>query len=307
MSRLSLAASITALTFLEFGPSEALEQQTGCSITSRTCRNFPEFSKIQFRDSIGEEHWDTLTNEASCLKRAEDFHHWCGNDASEGIQVAATYNPTSLTQMYNPGACEKGWSQWDAFCYRFYLTMKTWAESEKICRDQDSHLVSVHSRAENQFVHTLAQGLKVWIGYTDVDQDTHYQWSDSSQDDFSNFAKNCSGRENEPDCKKEDVAQQWYSSKGDETSPLMCKKSASIPMSLLKNTTTSDLIGTPWVKLLPAAKVGQADATGGALDLKIQEVVPATEDGKEQKGIGAAKGRGPEPRLAMPKGTFFSR
>eukprot|EP00971_Amphidinium_carterae_P336808 6473361-Amphidinium_carterae.1 len=30
------------------------------------------------------------------------------------------------------------------------------------------------------------------------------------QDDFQNLAKNCTGREHEPDCKPEERASQWY-------------------------------------------------------------------------------------------------
>eukprot|EP00440_Ansanella_granifera_P062689 gb/GFBE01067975.1/.p1 GENE.gb/GFBE01067975.1/~~gb/GFBE01067975.1/.p1 ORF type:complete len:314 (+),score=83.32 gb/GFBE01067975.1/:1-942(+) len=270
----------------------------GCTITAKECQNFPEFRRTQFRDLLGEEHLEAASNEAACLKRAEEFHHWCGNSADEGVQVAATYNPKKWSQLYNPGACDKGWSQWDAFCYKFHLEMKTWFEAEQICRDQSSHLASVHSRAENRFVNNLAHGLKVWIGYTDVDQDTHYQWSDNTQDDFTNFAKNCSGREHEPDCKREEVQQQWYKGKGTDASPFVCKKNALLPLALLRNTSAAQLTETAWLELSAAAgAVGQAADTA-KVGLKLEEIVAgaASEASSEHK-----KAQTPGPRFAVPQ------
>merc|ERR1719245_2345699 len=102
----------------------------GCTITAKNC---PEYERKQFRDHVGEEHVGAGGNDAACLKRAEDFHHWCGNGADSGAQVAATYNPAQWTQVYHPGACERGWSQWDAFCYKHYWEKKNWFEAEKLC------------------------------------------------------------------------------------------------------------------------------------------------------------------------------
>jgi len=286
-----------SLTFLALALASRASAEEGCTITAKACQNFPEFQQTQFRDAIGEEHLDTASTEATCLKRAEEFHHWCGNGEMQGIQVAATYNPKRLSQLYHPGACEKGWSQWDAFCYKFYLEMKTWAEAERVCREQDSHLVSVHSKAENNFVHGLALGLKVWIGYTDLDKDTHYQWSDSSQDDFTNFAKNCTGREKDPDCQKEDVAQQWYKGSEAESSPYMCKKSALLPMALLENTSAEALRATPWLSLTATA-AEQGKVSSAQLDLKLQDVVPT-----ESKA--SPKSAETKLNLAVPKGSWL--
>eukprot|EP00435_Cladocopium_sp_Y103_P004180 s693_g1.t1 len=153
-----------------------------CLITSKVCANFPDFGRIQFRDVVGEEYLQAAQHEAACLKRAEDFHHWCGNTGN--ISVAATFMPDK-TQFYDPSACDAGWSQWQAFCYRFHLDLKTWREAEESCLAQDSHLASVHSMEENRFVHLLAHGLKVWIGYHH--QQERFAWTDKSQEDFTNF------------------------------------------------------------------------------------------------------------------------
>lgn len=273
----------------------------GCTITAKVCENFPEFQRKQFRDDLGEEHLGTRDSEAACLKRAEEFHHWCGNPEAEGVQVAATYNPMKWSQFYHPGACDKGWSQWDSFCYKFYLEMKTWFEAEQVCRDANANLVSVHSRAENRFVNSLAHGLKVWIGYTDLDQDTHYQWSDNTQDDFTNFAKNCTGREHEPDCQREEVQQQWYKGKGDERSPYVCKKSALVPLGLLRNVTAAQLIQDSWAALSPGAQgVATSEALSGErLGIKTQELLATEPAATSRKAVS-----GPRLIPALPKSSF---
>jgi len=230
-----------------------VENKAGCTITASRCRNFPELGKSQFRDSLGEEELRTASVAAACFKRAEDFYYWCGNtdDAGESAgmaAVAATHDPTSTTQVYHAAACDRGWSLWDKFCYRHIWEKKNWAEAEACCRDVHSgHLVSVHSAAENNFVHELTYGLSAWIGYTDVDKDTHYQWSDSTQDDFSNLAKNCTGREGEADCTRESAAQQWYNSKGDKRLTFVCKRNARLPVGLLVNVTAAELV-SDWAK-----------------------------------------------------------
>ena len=40
-------------------------------------------------------------------------------------------------------------------------------------------------------------------------QDSHYEWSDKTEDNFNNWAKNCTGREHEPECAPEERQQQW--------------------------------------------------------------------------------------------------
>ena len=40
-------------------------------------------------------------------------------------------------------------------------------------------------------------------------QDSHFEWSDKTEDNFNNWAKNCTGREHEPECAPEEKAQQW--------------------------------------------------------------------------------------------------
>jgi hypothetical protein len=313
MSRLLLVlvGSLALLLRIASGLEAEAKEALGCILTVATCRNFPEFTRTQFRDTAGEEHSKTGTNEAACLKRAEDMHYFCGNGAKEGAQVAATFSAQQLSQVYHPGACEKGWSQWDAFCYKHYWEKRTWFEAEALCRQRGGHLVSVHSQAENRFVFTLTSGLSAWIGYTDIDQDTHYQWSDSTQDDFSNHAKNCTGRETEPDCQPEEKAQQWYDWEGNDRGTFVCKRNALLPVALLRNTSAQAMKETDWLVLLPGLKAGTLpvaegteSATAGAPAapaLKAPEIPSA----KETVQPSSVKPPVPEPKLMVPKGSLL--
>lgn len=288
-------------------------EDEGCTITASACKNFPEFRRTHFRDTIGEENLGAGGNEAACLKRAEDFHYWCGNGVTSGASVAATHNPSKWSQVYHPSACEKGWSQWDAFCYKHYWEKKTWFEAEALCRERNSHLASVHSRAENRFIYTLTSGLSAWIGYTDLDQDTHYKWSDNTQDDFSNFAKNCTGREHEPDCKPEEKKQQWYDWNGGDAGTFVCKRNALLPVGLLKNVSASDLVEKSWASLLPALAAAGGLSMGGSAGPGLAAAVPALPKLKLEGIVPSAAAAGkaaalrptlPEPRLLMPKVSF---
>lgn len=283
-----------------------LSEDVGCTITANVCRNFPEYQRAQFRDNVGEDHLDARNNDAACLKRAEDFHHWCGNGLSSGAQVAATFNGKQWTQVYHPNACAQGWSQWDAFCYKHFWEKKNWFEAEQLCRERDSHLASIHSQAENRFIYALTGGLSAWIGYTDLNKDTHFQWSDNTQDDFSNFAKNCTGREEEPDCKVEERKQQWYDWEGGDKGTFICKRNALLPVALLNNVTAGSLLTTPWSELLPGVPIGDVDRLSGkatafeAFELKVDHLLDSAKFSQEQKPLVA-----PEPWSLGKLGSFL--
>lgn len=180
------------------------------------------------------------------------------------------------TQFYDPGACDAGWSQWQAFCYRFHLDLKTWREAEEICLAQDSHLASVHSMEENRFVHLLAHGLKVWIGYHH--QQERFAWTDKSQEDFTNFAKNCSGRSHEADCQADQVQQQWHRSSGAERSPFVCKRNAK-RVSTVRSISAERLLKEEWELL----RLGLHDLP--SLDQKLLPLQALVPDAKNQSGV----------------------
>jgi len=76
-----------------------------------------------------------------------------------------------------------------------------------------------------------------------VDQDTHYQWSDNTDNDFSNIAKNCTATPDDPECAPKETAQQWYTDfAGHEVASYVCKMPAKVPTDVLVNITSGNLV-----------------------------------------------------------------
>lgn len=287
------------------------DEEKGCRIVANACSNYPEFRRTLFRDKVGEESLGAADNDAACLKRAEDFHYWCGNDASTA-SVAASYAPSKWSQVYVPGACEQGWSQWDAFCYKHYWENKNWYEAEALCRERGGHLCSIHSRAENRFIYQLTSGLTAWIGYQKFEEqeEEKHKWSDDTKDDFANMAKNCTGREHEPDCKPEEKKSQWYDWNGADAGTFVCKRDAKLPIALLKNVTAKDLVENTWDTLLPAlAAAGALPASQVATTKPRLGSLPAgqTAATKPRRSTLRPKSKPQSPVLSCPKGRACTR
>mmetsp|Transcript_19512 Transcript_19512/g.48948 ORF Transcript_19512/g.48948 Transcript_19512/m.48948 type:complete len:307 (+) Transcript_19512:252-1172(+) len=213
--------------------------EPSCVLSAQRCQKFPSFAGTQFADRFGEELLGAGDTPASCLRRAEDFHHWCGNGRDvERAAVAATHVKTRQTQVFHPTACDPGWSLYDKNCYIHVWRSKTWWDAEAYCNAHGGNLCSIHGKQENEFVFTLTKGLTSWIGYHDVDQDEKHQWTDNTPSNYENKAKNCTGRELDPDCSDPvEVAQQWHDWEGYDAASWVCKKQAKWKLGLLTNAT----------------------------------------------------------------------
>nr|XP_024662134.1 ladderlectin-like [Maylandia zebra] len=72
--------------------------------------------------------------------------------------------------------------------------MKTWTDAECSCQTLGGNLASFHSTAEYTFIRKLiytAAGSypTAWVGGNDRETETVWKWSDGSQFDFTNWAK----------------------------------------------------------------------------------------------------------------------
>jgi len=74
--------------------------------------------------------------------------------------------------------------------YKFVKEKKTWDEARADCLSQFADLVSIHSPEENQFVTSLSDGRRFWIGgrvgISDDRPDSH-DWTDRSPWDYENW------------------------------------------------------------------------------------------------------------------------
>jgi cell wall-associated NlpC family hydrolase len=76
---------------------------------------------------------------------------------------------TTVTTTVTPGnSCPSGWQEFRGHCYLVIKNYVTWADAEKDCINKGGHLASIHSAAENSFIHKLESGEPLWIGGTDA-------------------------------------------------------------------------------------------------------------------------------------------
>ena len=61
-------------------------------------------------------------------------------------------------------------------CYLVFTKKRlTWEEAEESCREENSHLVSITSKEEQNFIRSIIGSNAVWIGFQKKNE---WQWSD---------------------------------------------------------------------------------------------------------------------------------
>ncbi|KAK2508056.1 hypothetical protein MC885_003888 [Smutsia gigantea] len=73
--------------------------------------------------------------------------------------------------------CEAGWTKFQGHCYRHFPDRETWVNAESRCREQQSHLSSIVTPEEQEFVNSNAQDYQ-WIGLNDRTIEGDFRWSD---------------------------------------------------------------------------------------------------------------------------------
>ncbi|KAM9142550.1 C-type lectin domain family 4 member K-like [Pangshura tecta] len=91
----------------------------------------------------------------------------------------------------------RGWRFYGGNLYYFSQERKSWDEAERVCVSQDSHLTSVSSQAEQEFLSKEAQGDAHWIGLTDRQTEGSWRWADGTE--YRADASRGFWMENQPD------------------------------------------------------------------------------------------------------------
>ncbi|XP_036119469.1 C-type lectin domain family 4 member K [Molossus molossus] len=74
----------------------------------------------------------------------------------------------------------QGWKYFSGNFYYFSRVPKTWYSAQQFCRSRNSHLTSVTSVSEQEFLYRMAGGLTHWIGLTKAGSEGHWYWVDDT-------------------------------------------------------------------------------------------------------------------------------
>uniref|UniRef100_A0A671PIT2 C-type lectin domain-containing protein n=1 Tax=Sinocyclocheilus anshuiensis TaxID=1608454 RepID=A0A671PIT2_9TELE len=79
--------------------------------------------------------------------------------------------------------CAEGWMEFMGSCYIHFDERETWTSAEQHCQELNSHLVSISSQEEQEFVKSefnLISNKIHWIGLNDKDVQNQFRWTDGS-------------------------------------------------------------------------------------------------------------------------------
>ncbi|XP_039374165.1 C-type lectin domain family 4 member F-like [Mauremys reevesii] len=103
-------------------------------------------------------------------------------------EIQIQLDNVSAAQAAMQGRCSdvltkvsRGWTFFNGNLYYFSHEKKSWDEAEQFCVSQDSHLTSVSSHAEQEFLSNETKGQDHWIGLTDRETEGSWRWVDGTE------------------------------------------------------------------------------------------------------------------------------
>lgn len=96
------------------------------------------------------------------------------------IILIVLFNQEALSPLKESycGPCPKNWICYRNSCYQFSNESKTWLQSQASCRSQNSSLLKIYSREDQDFFKLVKS--YHWMGLVQIPTNRSWQWEDGS-------------------------------------------------------------------------------------------------------------------------------
>ena len=85
-------------------------------------------------------------------------------------------------------ACPSNWPNFQRNCYKLFNTQLTWADAQTHCQQENSHLASILSEEEHQFIiNKFVRDEYIWVGGHDMDVEGQWIWTDGSNWNYTRW------------------------------------------------------------------------------------------------------------------------
>ncbi|XP_038059504.1 echinoidin-like [Patiria miniata] len=108
--------------------------------------------------------------------------------------------------------CPPPWRAFQGHCYLWVDKLMSWMDAERHCQmlshpGKMAHLVSIHSKEEDEFIGEYSQTNRHWIGFNDHVSEGDFTWTDGSNASYTSWTP---GEPNN-DRPQEDCAEKYAS------------------------------------------------------------------------------------------------